>query len=247
MLTEERYHAILQKLAEHGSVTINELRDELNISESTARRDITALAKLGRLEKVFGGAVAPQAPITTFEPTVAQRSVLHTEEKTAIAAAAARLIEPADFVYIDSGTTTFALVDLLPSLPSVTYVTNGVIHAQKMAAAGKKVILIGGELKSTTEAIIGNTAILMLQKYYFTKGFFGTNGVSRQAGLTTPDATEALTKQTAMAQCRSCYCLSDSSKFDVVTPVSFAPITQPQILTEHIPEGYRAYRNIIQV
>ena len=37
---------------------------------------------------------------------------------------------------------------------SATYVTNAVSHAQKLAAAGFRVYLIGGELKPTTEAVV---------------------------------------------------------------------------------------------
>lgn len=69
-----------------------------------------------------------------------------------------------------------------------------------------RVILIGGELKGTTEAVIGSQAILTIQGYHFTKGFFGTNGVSKRHGFTTPDPNEALVKQEAMAPDRALLC-----------------------------------------
>ena len=53
MLTEQRYETILRMLDERGSVTVTELKDLLDASESTVRRDITLLAKAGRLIKVF--------------------------------------------------------------------------------------------------------------------------------------------------------------------------------------------------
>lgn len=247
MLTEQRYNEILKLVAARGSITVAELKDELNISESTARRDIIALDRLGRLEKVFGGAVAVRSDVQTLEPTVAQKTGLYAKEKRAIAQYAAALVEPSDFVYIDAGTTTRTLAELLPDDKSISYVTNGVEHAQILADKGQHVILVGGELKASTGAVVGNTAILMLQKYHFTKGFFGTNGISRLAGLTTPDANEALTKQTAMGQCRHCFCLSDSSKFDVISAVTFGAITQAGIITEEIPPAYREYPNITKV
>lgn len=55
---------------------------------------------------------------------------------------------------------------------SATYVTNAVSHAQKLAAAGFRVYLIGGELKPTTEAVVGNQAILSLETLHFSKAFF---------------------------------------------------------------------------
>ena len=46
MLTQERYQSILSMVNEKGAVTVAELADWLNISESTVRRDLTALDEL---------------------------------------------------------------------------------------------------------------------------------------------------------------------------------------------------------
>ena len=73
MLTEQRYDIILKLLEEQKSVTVTELKELLDTSESTVRRDITALHKAGKLMKVFGGAVALEQSVTTYEPTVAQK------------------------------------------------------------------------------------------------------------------------------------------------------------------------------
>ena len=43
MLTEQRYQIILDLLKEKKSVTATELKEILDTSESTVRRDITAL------------------------------------------------------------------------------------------------------------------------------------------------------------------------------------------------------------
>ena len=58
MLTEQRFERILERLKVKKSITVAEITEDLGISESTARRDITALDKAGKLTKVFGGAVA---------------------------------------------------------------------------------------------------------------------------------------------------------------------------------------------
>ena len=62
MLTEQRYEVILKLLEEKNSITVAEVKDLLNTSESTVRRDITALHNAGKLVKVFGGA----APLAIF-------------------------------------------------------------------------------------------------------------------------------------------------------------------------------------
>ena len=60
MLTEQRFERILERLKVKKSITVAEITEDLGISESTARRDITALDKAGKLTKVFGGAVAAE-------------------------------------------------------------------------------------------------------------------------------------------------------------------------------------------
>ena len=154
--------------------------------------------------------------------------------------------EEDDFVYLDAGTTTGYILDYLPAR-SATFVTNAVSHAKRLAAAGNRVILIGGELKGTTEAVIGSQAILMIQSYHFTKGFFGTNGITRREGFTTPDTSEAIVKSTAMKQCKDVYILTDKSKFGEVSSVTFGGFTDAKILTEEIPEEYEDSKNILKV
>ena len=73
MLSEERYRMILKILEEKRSVTVTELTNLLDISESTARRDITALDKAGKLIKVFGGAVLSDNEFLSLEPTLLRK------------------------------------------------------------------------------------------------------------------------------------------------------------------------------
>lgn len=244
MLTEQRYEVILRMLEEKKSVTVNEVRDALHTSESTVRRDILALHNAGRLVKVFGGAVALDSG--TYDPrelTVAQKLEVNQEEKLRIARCAAALIEPEDFVYLDAGTTTGYMIDYIHA-SNVTIVTNAVSHARRLAKRGVRVLLVGGELKASTEAVVGNQAIQTLLQYHFTRGFFGTNGVTRKEGCTTPDANEANVKSIAWGQCREAYILADYGKFGAVSSVTFVPFERAAILTDREIEGYENCGNV---
>ena len=66
MLTEKRQKEILRFLDEKGSVTVQELTERLDASESTIRRDLAVLHQKGALVKVFGGAV--QAEVQNQHP-----------------------------------------------------------------------------------------------------------------------------------------------------------------------------------
>lgn len=246
MLTKQRQEMILKLLKDRGSITVTEIKDILGISESTARRDITALDREGKLTKVFGGAVETEQKVIAFEYTVAQKNDLNREEKSRIAEYAASLVTSDDFVYLDAGTTTAYIIDHIKT-NGATFVTNAVVHAQRLAARGLKVLLIGGELKASTEAVIGNQAMQTLKNYHFTMGFFGANGVTRQSGCTTPDDNEALVKLTAMKQCRKTYMLCDHSKFDQVSSVTFAPFFGTTFITDRKLTGYEECPNMIIV
>lgn len=246
MLTKQRQELLLRFLEEKGSITVAEGSEFLATSESTIRRDITALDREGKLTKVFGGAVAAEQKVTTHEYTVAQKRELNREEKRSIAKYAASLIEPEDFIYLDAGTTTAHMLDYIEER-SATFVTNAVAHAQRLALRGMKVLLTGGELKASTEAVVGSQAMQTLLDYHFTKGFFGTNGVTKKCGCTTPDANEAMVKRTAMGQCKKSYVLCDSSKFGNISAVTFAPFSGTEFLTEQSPYGYEEYENIFVV
>ena len=244
MLTKTRQEQILRMVEEKNSVTVTELTEALGISESTARRDILALHKEGKLVKVFGGAVAAEESYSHLEPTVEQKIEVNREEKRRIAKYCAGRLQPEDFVYLDAGTTTWYMIDYITE-KSATFVTNGVAHAKSLAAKGFHVILLGGELKSSTEAVVGGQAAQMLSQYHFTKGFFGANGVSAKTGITTPDTNEALVKRKACERSKKIYVLADASKFDHISSVTFVDFEDAIIVTDSKPKGYGRYDNVV--
>ena len=137
---------------------------------------------------------------------------------------------------------------LIASVAPVTIVTNAVSHARKLSMAGYTTYILGGEFKATTEAIVGDEAIESLQKYNFTKGFWGTNGVHQKLGFSTPDVKEAKVKEVAMQHCAKRYVLCDSSKFSQISCVKFGEFAKTCIITTQIlDESYRQCDNIIEV
>lgn len=237
MLTEKRQEEIVGLVNERGSITMQELVEIFQASESTIRRDITALDKAGRITKVFGGAMARDRRVSHKELSVSQKEDLHMEEKKAIARYAASLIEPDDYVYLDAGTTTGSMIEYIDQ-SRATYVTNAVAHAKRLAYKGLQVILVGGELKGSTEAIVGTEAVSNVQKYHFSKGFFGTNGIHPQSGFTTPDINEALLKQAAVGNTQpgNRFILAEHQKFGEITSVTFSGFDGTVILTDEMPQ-----------
>ena len=110
--------------------------------------------------------------------------------------------------------------------PKLTVVTSGVMHASLLADQNVRTILVGGELKNTTKAIIGVKAVSSLTQLRFNKAFLGINGIHPRYGFTTPDPDEAAVKTTALEQSEECFVLADPSKFDNVSFVKVAELSQ---------------------
>ena len=89
MLAEERFSLIMEQLNRKRTVTVQELCEALNTSESTIRRDLTELDRLGKLNKVHGGATLPDSRFLADEPTMEAKESQAVEQKRSIAQAAA--------------------------------------------------------------------------------------------------------------------------------------------------------------
>jgi len=61
MLTEKRYEDILKLVDQQRTVTVTNLSERLGASESTIRRDLLALDRMGKLVRVHGGEPASTA------------------------------------------------------------------------------------------------------------------------------------------------------------------------------------------
>ncbi|WP_298703296.1 DeoR/GlpR family DNA-binding transcription regulator [uncultured Veillonella sp.] len=247
MLSEERQVHILNLLKTQRTATVQELTERLQSSPATIRRDLNELHRQGLLQKVHGGAVSNESNYFTTEPDVPTKAALFRAEKEAIAKYAATLVKNNDFVFIDAGTTTELVLPFITAR-QVTFVTNGTAHAAWLASHSASVILLGGEVKAITGAIVGQTALQQLEAFNFTKGFFGTNGISLKSGFTTPDPTEAAIKRSALHRCHHPFILADQSKFDTITPVTFAKLSDATIITTKVPnEAYKAQTTIKEV
>lgn len=247
MLAQERMALILKQVEEHGSVTVQAIVQMTNASESTVRRDIAQLDQMQKLHKVFGGATAIDARYVTRDVDVEERKTRFEQEKNAIACYAAALLEPGDFVFMDAGSTVECMVAHI-RCENLTVVTDSITLARSLCRGGIRTYILGGEVKTSTDAVVGAAAVESLQIYNFTKGFFGTNGIDEKRGFTTPDINEAMVKKTAFQRSAKRFVLSDSSKFGRIAPAEFAPFSQANILTTALPKEYqRGYKNIIEV
>lgn len=240
LLAPERHERILTRLREHGTITVHAIADELAVTKETIRRDLDQLESEGALRRVHGGAVVNSAS-SRSETSWRERWEYHSAEKKAIAQAALEHMPPAESgsVVMDAGTSTESLADLLAAevhhkgelSPARYLITNAVPIARKLSdIASIDVEVLGGRMRSITGAVVGEHAVKTLARRQADVAFIGTNGVSADFGLSTPDAAEAEVKSALIRAARKVVLLADASKLDQATLVQFGTLQDLDVL-----------------
>src|ERR671923_289183 len=154
MLTAERRQAILARLERDGKVVASELVAALGVSEDTGRGDVRELAADGLLRRVHGGALPGGSalyPATTFD----DRLRVAPEAKAHLAEAALPLLEGANVLLLDGGTTALELARRLPPERGCTVLTNAPPVAAALARHPRaEVVLIGGRLLKDAQVTV---------------------------------------------------------------------------------------------
>lgn len=231
MLKEERHSKIIELVNKRNTLKTEEIADLLKVSLATVRRDINELDKSKKIKKVFGGAKSiKNINFVTTEDRMDDKINVNIKEKMAIGKFAAGLIQDNDFIYMDAGSSVEAMITYIQA-KNVVFVTNSIWIARELSALKYKVYILPGEIKLSTDSIIGVYAVDYLSKFNFTLGFFGANGIDKDFGITTPDINEAMIKEQAMKRCKKTFVLADMSKFDKVSQVVFCKNEDTQIIT----------------
>lgn len=207
MLAAERHAIIIERIQENGSVQVDELATELEVSPMTIRRDLVKLQKDGKIERCHGGAVAKQ------EVTYADKQTSHQAEKKRLAEIGERFVSPGDTVFLNAGTSTFEIARRIMNIPGLTVVTDDLEIAQLIKNSEAELYLCGGLVQKSTGSMFGYYATQMLADFRFDVGFFGAASINDEFQVLTPTTDKAFLKRTTMKQCEKSYLVADASKF----------------------------------
>lgn len=218
----------------HKTVTLDQLCEDFGVSKNTVRRDVDTLTENGEIKKIYGGVtVETKKELVPF----AQRHISNLEEKKAIAARAAALVEDGDILFLDSGTTTCHMVEHLKDLKNITMLTH---NLQAILAAipyeNIKVISLPGTLNRKTLSFTGAEAIRLLNMYNINKAFMSSTGLSVAGGATNSSTEEFQIKQAVVQRSRQINLLADHSKWGVVSLMTYAAIEKiDNLITDQVP------------
>lgn len=224
MYAPERHQRILDIAREAGRVDVVTLAAQLDVTPETIRRDLTALERHGLVRRVHGGAIPVER--LGFEPGIAQREGVLAGEKERIAKAALDELPDGGSVILDAGTTTVRLAEMLPHDRDLTVVTHALPVATLLAARSNITLhLVGGNVRGRTLAAVGPWALRELADIHADVAFVGTNGLSVERGLSTPDVAEAAVKRALVEAAQRTVVLADHSKLGRTDFAHVVPVT----------------------
>jgi DeoR family fructose operon transcriptional repressor len=209
-LAPQRRQRIRSIVESRRAVRLEDLSQALGVSQATVRRDLDELEAEGLVRRVHGGVVAIEE--RQGEPHFEVKAVEAAEEKERIAARAVALLSPDDTVYLDSGSTVLAVARLLHGWDRLTVVTNSLPALVELAGRGPRLIVVGGEFRATSQALVGPLSQHVLANVHVDRAFIGSYAVSLEDGLTTTDPSEAFTKALALERATQVVLLADSRK-----------------------------------
>lgn len=229
----ERRAQIAELVAESEEVEVSALARRFGVTDTSIRRDLLLLQGQGRVKRVHGGAVAPHLALR--QGVFGAKTREHRDEKRRIALAAAGLIHAGDVVLFDSGTTV-ALVPVhvapaLRSASSITAVTHSLPVIQEIGAwEGPHLMALGGLFLPDYEAFVGPQTVASLKGLSADLAFLGCDGLSVEAGITTPHVLVAEIGSTMAARARRVVALADASKLGRYGFTTIVPISQVDVL-----------------
>jgi DeoR family fructose operon transcriptional repressor len=142
-----------------------------------------------------------------------------------MAACAVQLLHGAETVYLDEGFTPRLIAERIADR-ELTVVTSSLLAAEVLAHSHTvTVLLLGGRMRGRTLATVDHWATDMLGSLVIDVAFLGTNGISLEHGLTTPDPAVAAVKHTAVKVARRRILVAAHSKFGVNSFCRFAEVS----------------------
>lgn len=178
MLADQRRDSILKTIESKGFVALTELAELVEASESTVRRDLEHLDRIGQIRRTRGGAAYVGESLSGFE----DRRQKAAAEKQRVGRAAAELIGSGETILLDGGTTTLEVARHLPG-KSLQVVTNSLPIVNLLVGAPDiELVFLGGYLYPKTGVALGGLTIEALKQIHARRLVMSVGGIT-EAGL----------------------------------------------------------------
>lgn len=232
MRKADRMTAILEHIADAGSVDVARLSAALQVSQATMRRDLKALQEQGLLVRTHGGAVVNGVG---FELPLRYREARRQPQKRAIGRMAAGQVPDGAVVGMTGGTTVTEVARALKNEAEITVVTNALnIAAELVLRPSLRVVVVGGAARHASYELVGPAAELVIERYHLDLSFIGIDGLTVEEGCSTYDEMEAHTDHAFIRRARRTIVVGDSTKLGRRT---FARICRTDEISDFVTDS----------
>ncbi|SFJ33817.1 DeoR/GlpR family DNA-binding transcription regulator [Jannaschia pohangensis] len=238
MLTR-RQQKILSLIEVQQRVRVDDLAADFATSPQTIRKDLQALEQLHHVVRFHGGATL----VGGVEYTApAQRETTAVAAKRAIGAATAGRVPQTCALFLNAGTTTAQVGQMLSGHKQVRVITDNVdLAAQIRGFPGLEVIVPGGAVRRSDGAILGAEAVDYIRQFRVDFAIIGAAALADDGTLLDYDLAEVQVCRAMMAQARHVLLALDSGKFGQSAPVRLGHLGQVHTLvTERLSQDWVA-------
>jgi len=218
MSTDERRQEIINYLMKNNTVSVNSIIELLPSSPATVRRDLDFLEKNGSVTRSRG--------YVKFKQPVVVRTIKMTDEKIAVAKAAAAMIPQGATISLDSGASTLALANQLVNRDDLTIYTNSLSVLNVMAFSTIPTYCAGGILDGRQEAFLGPDAESYIRNLHIPILFLSTTGIRKTQGLVCVTPLQASMKRAFIESSELVVLLADATKFKTDSVRVFAKMSE---------------------
>lgn len=220
MFAHERHTRILNLLHKHGRMDVQFLTANLGISPATIRRDLSYLDRTDQVLRVHGGVLLPGT--VSGEATFPQKAASAMKAKQRIAERVAETIPSGATVFIDGGTTCLDAGLLLRHRADLTIITNSLPLIAGYERFEAKLIVLGGERRAVSGALVGALAIDALCQLRADIALIGASGLHPAGGAGTTELLETAIKREWIHRAKRACLLADATKWHQNTSIRFA-------------------------
>jgi DeoR family transcriptional regulator of aga operon len=230
----DRQSRILRALQQSGSVSVDELAEQLSVSIATIRRSLQDLEDRGLLRRTHGGATSIEPLL--YEPfrhdsTFQEQFERQRDEKRRIALAAADLVQDGESISLTAGTTTTEVVRSIRHRRGITVVTNTVNVAMELSQRKDlDVFVTGGQLRGEWFSLVGAAATRAMSRFFVDRAFIGVNGIDSRQGLTCHNPDEAEMNHIIVRHSKQRIVVADHTKLGLVATHQICPVTAVHLL-----------------
>ncbi len=225
MNTNPRQFTLLETVRQNGSVSVEQLSEQLGVTLQTVRRDVQRMADAGLLARFHGGVRVAASTVENIG--YRQRETLNAEGKHRIAHCIADQVPNGCALILNIGTTTEAVAKALMQHTGLRVITNNLNVAALLSSNPDcEVIVAGGSVRTRDRAIVGEATVDFMRQFKVDIAVIGISGIEADGSLRDFDYREVKVAQTIIAQAREVWLAADVSKFNRRAMVELATLSQ---------------------